>query len=419
MTEISSCRRLNSVDPAEGESYWIARCGLIIPPLEASFPIMNRRMIDASAPSRTSLDFLRVVREFCRIPDDVEFRIPRRGESADNPPEGYFTVYESYLVRCRLRFSIPEIIVRLLDRFKVSISQLTPTSLQHLIGFVILSFEYGVSLTADHFEALFRLQLNMDPFIYRLVPRTFMSVIKGFISHIGSWTKFFSFVRINAASVEESCTPLFRSEPNDNPFINPLPPFPGDEVNTRSSKGKGIDLDGIEFSADDSTLPGWDPDLDFGDGSGSSEVPLPDFDEFFVGLPSSFNPPPTLDELARLAKKHDRALRQAERRGRREIAAVMNNRASQFEAEYGRLKEAHSLVGDFRECRGSVGTLWKMQRDDFDFQDEMVTMASGMDDHAHAEALISPIERRIQGLWDPIPVSPDTVEVATEVAGDD
>ena len=62
---------------------------------------------------------------------------------------------------------------------------------------------------------------------------------------------------------------------------------------------------------------------------------------------------------------------------------MMNNCTSQFEAEYGRLKEAHSL-GDFRKCRGLVGTLWKMQRDDFDFQDEMATMASGMDDHAHA-----------------------------------
>ena len=55
---------------------------------------------------------------------------------------------------------------------------------------------------------------------------------------------------------------------------------------------------------------------------------------------------------SKLAKKHDRALRQAERRGRREIAVVMNNRAFQFEAEYGRLKEAHSLVGDFLECHG-------------------------------------------------------------------
>ncbi|KAF2607731.1 hypothetical protein F2Q68_00044543 [Brassica cretica] len=31
-------------------------------------------------------------------------------------------------------------------------------------------------------------------------------------------------------------------------------------------------------------LPGWDPNLAFGDGSGTSEVPIPDFDDFFAGL---------------------------------------------------------------------------------------------------------------------------------------
>ncbi|CAN6917543.1 unnamed protein product [Brassica oleracea] len=35
-------------------------------------------------------------------------------------------------------------------------------------------------------------------------------------------------------------------------------------------------------------LPGWDPDLAFGDGSDTSEVPILDFDYFFVGLPSGF-----------------------------------------------------------------------------------------------------------------------------------
>uniref|UniRef100_A0A0D3BGV2 Uncharacterized protein n=1 Tax=Brassica oleracea var. oleracea TaxID=109376 RepID=A0A0D3BGV2_BRAOL len=225
---------------------------------------------------------------------------------------------------------------------------------------------------------------------------------------------------------------------------------PAEETNVRSSKGKCIDLGDIDFSVNDSILPGCDPDLAYGDGSGSSEVPISDFDEFFAGLPSSFNPPSSVDELgsskvvaegsciingglnmlgsaleashreamvyrlkaekaekdlarmknkilerdSKLAKDHDKAVRRAERRGRRGIVEVMRNRASQFKTEYGSLKEAYSL-------------------------DEMETMKGGMNDYAHAEALISPIDGRIQGFWDPMPVSPDTEDVMTEVAGDD
>ena len=50
---------------------------------------------------------------------------------------------------------------------------------------------------------------------------------------------------------------------------------------------------------DDSILLGWDPNLAYGDGSGTSEVPIPDFDNFFAGLPSSFDPPLSVDELGK------------------------------------------------------------------------------------------------------------------------
>ncbi|KAF2589313.1 hypothetical protein F2Q70_00039211 [Brassica cretica] len=121
-----------SIDPTDGEAYWIARYGSINPPSEMSFPVMNQRSVERGVPSRSTGKFHKTVRA------SVGFRT-------------------------HVWFSILEIIVRVLDRFEVSISQLNPTSFQHHIGVVILSYKHGLSLNADHFEAIFRLQLVSKP----------------------------------------------------------------------------------------------------------------------------------------------------------------------------------------------------------------------------------------------------------------
>ncbi|KAF2587959.1 hypothetical protein F2Q70_00039369 [Brassica cretica] len=453
----------NSIDPTDGEAYWIARYGSITPPSEKSFLVMSQGLVENKA---------------------------RRAEAPVN-------FSRSFLVRCRQWFPIPKIIVRVLDHFEVSISQLNPTSFQHLIGVMILSYEHGLSLTTYQFEAIFSQQLVSKPHLYRLVPRKYMTVIKGLISNSNSWTKFFFFVRVNDAFVEENCISLFRIKANDSPFINPLYPFPEDviemrdllrngpffwtffmprrvrkalrfvhpdlvvgveadndsesddpapcdvpaeETNVWASKGKGIDLGDIEFSVDDSILPGWDPDLAYGDSSGSSEVHIPDFDEFLAGLPLSFDPPSSKDELGRsevvaegsciingvlnilgsaLETSHGEAMVYRFKAVKAEKnLARMQNEILERDSSLPRIMTRPSVERK-GECRGSVGALWKTHADDFVFKDEMELMKGGMNDHAHAEALIFPIDGRIQGFWDLILVSPDTEEVATEAAGYD
>uniref|UniRef100_A0A0D3DM11 Uncharacterized protein n=1 Tax=Brassica oleracea var. oleracea TaxID=109376 RepID=A0A0D3DM11_BRAOL len=384
----------HSVDPAENEAWWVACYGSITLPKEKLFPVMNHHPVEAA-----------------------------------------------FVVRCRLWFPIPEIIVRVLGR--LAISQLNPLSIQHLIGILVLSYEHGLSLTADHFDALLRLQIIRDTYTYWLVPRNFMSVVKGFTSNFNSWRKFFFFVRVDAASVEESCIPLFRRLPNDRPFINPLAPFPEDIITMRDLLRNGpffwtsftpkIVQKALRFvhpspALDEETRSdsktedhGWDPNLAFGDGSGTSEVPIPDFDDFFTGLPSGFDAPPATSESGRpkIIAEGSRIINgglnllvSAIEASHRE-AMIYCFKAEKAEKDLARMRD-EMLVRDAQLAREHARA-----EDDYVFEREVELMKGGMQDHAHAEATIPLIDGKIQGFWDPIPVSPDTVETTTDFAGDD
>ncbi|KAF3514523.1 hypothetical protein F2Q69_00006484 [Brassica cretica] len=124
------------------------------PPPEFFNPTRPVMQLDPTLPSRTSPAYLKTLRHFYRVPSGIVFRVLVHGESAEDPPEGFFTCYEVILTRCRMWFPIPEAIVRALDRFELSISQLNVVALQKFLGMLILSYELGTDLSPDDFEGL-------------------------------------------------------------------------------------------------------------------------------------------------------------------------------------------------------------------------------------------------------------------------
>ena len=92
----------HSVDPAKADAYWVATCNVEEPPPEPWVPVRPFSERVVGRPSRCTLPFLGTVRSFCHVPENVDFRLPIEGERADEPPEGFFTLYEEHLMRARL-----------------------------------------------------------------------------------------------------------------------------------------------------------------------------------------------------------------------------------------------------------------------------------------------------------------------------
>ncbi|KAF2574208.1 hypothetical protein F2Q70_00003146 [Brassica cretica] len=278
----------------------------------------------------------------------------------------------------------------------------------------------------------------------------------------------------NSFTVEQirSAVELHRSravsQPLDVPYdVEPvIDVLPAQRHTTRSCKGKGVATENVLGNP---PLPEWNPSFSPGERSGTSEVPPPS--DLFADLPPGFTTHESLDEESRRkvvaegssiinegmrvfnaaldgsfrescishfkaeeaerelfrfrkeveeqswrqAELHSRALFRAERRGKRAIVAEMKRRAALFATKFESFKNAQEFGGDFRECCGSVATLYKSQNEDFSFPAEVAEMSGLMNGCAHAESLVPTIEGRVRQLWDSIEVMEDTTEAGTGV----
>ncbi|KAL0826893.1 hypothetical protein Bca101_050570 [Brassica carinata] len=174
-------------------------------------------------------------------------------------------------------------------------------------------------LTLPNFEGLWSTRMTSIDYSYRMAPKRHMSIIQGHTSNAKGWFERFFYVRIDGASVEENCLPLFRGKWNFHRSNSILPAIPRDLFAKLDLLRNGpffwdsFTLDRIRnavalyrsrgifrplhASDMDLLLPGWNPGFTPGDGSGTSEAPLPN--DFFTNLPPGFTTPASLDEASR------------------------------------------------------------------------------------------------------------------------
>ncbi|CDY15025.1 BnaCnng04280D [Brassica napus] len=187
----------HSVDPEEANAYLAARGKVNAPRPKTWVPPPFCANTVAGCPNQSCPNELDAIRSFCNVSELVEFRLQELGKSPT--------------------------IVRLFNRFELSIGQVNPCGLQHLVEILVLSYERGMTLDVNHLEGLLMPRGNSA--IIQLSPRPNMVIITGFMSNYHSWKKHFFFVRVNNTSVEENCIPIFRTR-WVRKVTNPLPPTP-------------------------------------------------------------------------------------------------------------------------------------------------------------------------------------------------
>ncbi|KFK25115.1 hypothetical protein AALP_AA8G067700 [Arabis alpina] len=151
--------------------------------------------------SAESLDNLRT--EF-EVPDEVEFSLPRSFDRANDPPPGYFTMYENSIEECFLTFPIPPVILDYFWRHKIALAQATPRGIRHLVGILVRGIECHQEITVYHYVNLLKIGsrgMVGNDMIVAIGAHVGCLVIDDHPTKDRHWINYFFYVKISEASV--------------------------------------------------------------------------------------------------------------------------------------------------------------------------------------------------------------------------
>ncbi|XP_024010461.1 uncharacterized protein At3g60930, chloroplastic-like [Eutrema salsugineum] len=166
-------------------------------------PRVKRQKPDPPGSTLCSLESLEALRHRFGISEAVEFVVPEKSDRADKPPENDFTLYEAFFELCFLWFPIPGVILEYLWKHGISIGQIMPRRLRHMIGILVRSFESGLDIELNHLLNLLEIRKAPKGNRFYISNKVKRRIIGGFPSKDQFWTERFFYVLVNEASVDE------------------------------------------------------------------------------------------------------------------------------------------------------------------------------------------------------------------------
>ncbi|XP_024016316.1 uncharacterized protein At3g60930, chloroplastic-like [Eutrema salsugineum] len=164
---------------------------------------VKRQKPDPPGSTLSSPDSFEALRYRFGISEAVEFVVPEKNDRADKPAENHFTLYEAFFELCFLWFPIPGVILEYLWKHGISIGQIMPRGLRHMIGILVRSFEYGLDIELNHLLNLLEIRKALKGDKFYISNKSNRRIIGGFPSKDQFWTERFFYVLVNEASVGE------------------------------------------------------------------------------------------------------------------------------------------------------------------------------------------------------------------------
>ncbi|GMN49255.1 hypothetical protein TIFTF001_018410 [Ficus carica] len=135
------------------------------------------------------------------FPNEVQLRLPFKGERADTVSEGWICMYTIYF-ECGLQLPLPPLLIRAMNHYNLAIPQLMPNGMRVLLGLIVLSEEANIELTVDDVIAMYYPQENSkDHGRYSMYPRRKKQVVGEMKNADRYWQDHYFFMHVNKKSM--------------------------------------------------------------------------------------------------------------------------------------------------------------------------------------------------------------------------